>query len=151
MNISPDGIRFTKNFEGCILHAYKDIAGVWTIGWGNTSIHGRPVREGDTISQADADNLIALTLASVALVVTGYTASVVLNQNQFDALCDFAYNAGDGALKTSSLLKKILINPHDPSITSCFMMWDKAHVDGQLVEVNDLKKRRQAEANLYFS
>jgi GH24 family phage-related lysozyme (muramidase) len=32
-----------------------------------------------------------------------------------------------------------------------FLMWDKAHVDGQLVEVNGLKNRRSAERTLYLA
>jgi GH24 family phage-related lysozyme (muramidase) len=38
------------SYEGSKLKAYKDSEGIWTIGEGNTSINGRPVREGDTIT-----------------------------------------------------------------------------------------------------
>ena len=36
MKISDKGIELIKHFEGCELHAYKDIVGVVTIGYGHT-------------------------------------------------------------------------------------------------------------------
>jgi lysozyme len=30
------GLALTKNFEGCVLTAYADQGGVWTIGYGHT-------------------------------------------------------------------------------------------------------------------
>lgn len=36
MKISNKGIELIRQFEGCHLEAYRDIAGVWTIGWGHT-------------------------------------------------------------------------------------------------------------------
>ena len=46
MKTSPKGIAFIKQFEGFRGKAYRDVAGVWTIGWGFTS----GVKEGDTIT-----------------------------------------------------------------------------------------------------
>lgn len=48
-------------------------------------------------------------------------------------------------------LKRVKVNRIDPTIRDAFLMGDKAHVDGQLVVVSRLKKRREEEANLYFS
>lgn len=56
-----------------------------------------------------------------------------------------------GALKTSTLLRRVKANPADASIRAAFMMWDKVHKDGKLVEVEGLKKRRREEADMYFS
>ena len=54
MNISNEGISLIKRFEGCELEAYKCAAGVWTIGYGST----KGVKEGDTITQEEADHLL---------------------------------------------------------------------------------------------
>jgi hypothetical protein len=35
-------LRIIKEFEGCHLVAYADPVGIWTIGWGNIQIDGRP-------------------------------------------------------------------------------------------------------------
>ena len=70
-----------------------------------------------------------------------------INQNQKDALTDFAYNCGVGNLKNSTLLKKVNANPIDASIRAEFLRWDKAN--GKVLA--GLTRRREAEANLYFS
>ena len=36
MEISQKGIDLIKEFEGCLLTAYKCVAGKWTIGYGHT-------------------------------------------------------------------------------------------------------------------
>ena len=78
-------------------------------------------------------------------------ANINLTQNQYNALLSFAYNEGIGALLSSTLLKKVKANASDPTIRDSFMVWDKAHVNGVLVEVQGLKNRRKDEADLYFS
>ena len=40
--------------EGVRTKAYQDSEGIWTIGYGQTRINGRPVKPGDTISKAQA-------------------------------------------------------------------------------------------------
>lgn len=145
-------IDFIKAREGLQLKAYKDSAGIWTIGYG--TIHyedGTDVKQGDTISQQRADELLAWQVGIKAKKVSIFTQSVTLNQNQYNALVSFGYNAGTGALQSSTLLKKVLANPHDAAIRDEFMKWNKAHVDGKLVTVPGLTNRRKAEADLYFS
>jgi len=61
----------------------------------------------------------------------------------------FAYNVGIGALTSSTLLRRVLKSPFDPSIYDCFLMWNKAHVNGKLEEVPGLTARRKSEAWLY--
>ena len=84
-------------------------------------------------------------------IAVNHAVQTTLKQNQFDALVSFAYNAGIGALLSSTLLKKVNANPADTSIRDAFMMWDKAHVDEGLVVVKGLANRRSEEADLYFS
>lgn len=138
--------------EGCILHPYLDQAHVPTIGIGTTRYPtGRVVTMQDpAISQADADHYLECASADVAAAVNAYVKSTI-NQNQFDALCDFAYNEGTGALHGSTLLKLVNANPADQNIRGAFAVWNKLHKDGVLVESEDLTKRRKAEADLYFS
>ena len=38
LSISNTGLELIKRFEGCRLKAYQDSVGVWTIGYGQTSI-----------------------------------------------------------------------------------------------------------------
>ena len=68
-------------------------------------------------------------------------------QNQFDALVSFAYNLGNGALKGSTLLKKVNANPNDIAIKKEFLKW----VNAGGKRLQGLVNRRTEEANLYFS
>jgi len=83
------------------------------------------VKQGDTITQARADSLFAYYVdldfapAVDRLVGTGVT----LKQQMFDALVSFTYNVGTGAFGDSTLLKKVKVNPNDPTIRDEFMKW----------------------------
>lgn len=136
-----------KQFEGCSLKAYKCPAGIWTIGYGNTQYeNGKAVKEGETITLERAEQLLEVILIKFVQQVGELVKSKV-NQNQKDALTDFAYNCGMGNLKSSTLLKKVNADPNDKTIRTEFEKWNKAN--GKVL--NGLVKRRTAEANLYFS
>lgn len=136
-----------KEFEGCKLSAYKCPAGIWTIGFGNTIYeNGKAVKEGDKITLERAEQLLEIILIKFIQQV-GEVVKSEINQNQKDALTDFAYNCGVGNLKSSTLLKKVNKNPKDPTIKDEFLKWNKSN--GKVL--NGLTKRRQAESNLYFS
>ena len=62
MKTSAYGKRFIQQFEGLRLSAYLCPAGKWTIGYGQTSIAGRPVREDDKITLSEADELFEIAL-----------------------------------------------------------------------------------------
>jgi lysozyme len=143
---------FIEEHEGCKLTSYRDSAGIWTIGVGSILYEdGSHVKQGDTITQAQADKMLASEVSQKSHGIDAALAGVHLNQNQYNALLSFAYNVGIGGLLSSTLLKKVKANPADPTIRDSFMVWDKAHVKGQLVEIEGLKNRRKAEADLYFS
>ena len=136
--------------EGLVLTAYKDVAGIWTIGYGTTYYpNGEHVSEGDTCTKEEAQ--ACLVNHSMGFIDhLDATLPNNINQAQFDSLCDFIYNLGQGAWDSSSLRILINTNPTDyDNITNDFCKWDKAHVNGQLVEVGDLLNRRKHEAYLY--
>lgn len=142
MEITNEGINLIKEFEGLELKAYLCPAGVWTIGYGHT----KGVKKGDKITQLEADNFLKEDLSSFEKGVTRLIKSNI-NQNQFDALVSFAFNLGLANFKKSTLLKKVNSNPDDRTIVDEFIKW--IHAGGKQLE--GLKKRRQAEAYLYFS
>jgi len=107
MQLSADGVAAIyrrecrpPNFEP-ELTAYDDGSGNWTIGCGHS---GPEVHEGLTITREQAD---AQFKADVRPCEAAVNANVTapLTQNQFDALCSFAFNIGIGAFQTSTLLK----------------------------------------------
>lgn len=151
MTPSQNYDKLIREQEGCVLHPYLDQAGVPTIGIGTIRYpSGLHVRMQDPpITQEQADSYLSFESNAAADAVNSFVSSSI-NQNQFDALCDFAYNEGTGALHGSTLLRLVNANPSDPKIREAFAMWNKIHVDGELVVSSDLVGRRQAEANLYF-
>ena len=141
------GITIIKKFEGLRLTSYLCPAGVWTIGYGSTFYeNGSKVQEGEKITIDRADGLLINTVHLFEKSVKGLVKSSI-NENQLGALTSFAFNLGVGNFKASTLLKKVNKNPSDPMIRDEFMKWNKA--GGKVL--NGLTRRREAEANLYFS
>lgn len=70
-----------------------------------------------------------------------------ITQNQYNALVSFAYNLGSAALKSSTLMKKVLANPNDPTIEKEFNKW----VNAGGKRVQGLVERRDDEVKMYFS
>jgi len=142
------GISLIKSFEGFSAKPYKCPAGISTIGYGATFYpDGRKVAMTDTpVNESQATDLLKSMLGSFEKYVDSYCRDDI-NQNQFDALVSFAYNLGPANLKASTLLKKVNANPADVTIRDEFMKWNKA--GGKALA--GLTRRRQAEADLYFS
>lgn len=140
-------IDLIKKFEGCKLEAYKCPAGIPTIGFGSTLYeNGERIKLGDKIDLKRAEQLLANTLGTYELFVDANTRDDI-SQGQFDALVDFAYNCGNGNLKSSTLLKKVNLNPNDKTIKDEFMKWTRAN--GKIM--NGLINRRKAEVEVYYS
>ena len=145
--IDTAGANLIKSFEKCVLKAYALGDGKITIGWGNTYYeNGNLVLISDVITQERADQLFLNTISRFEIGVNGAVRSA-LTQNQFNACVSFSYNLGLGSFNSSTLLKEINTNPHDPDIRNQFMRWVSP---GTKFEAG-LRIRRAAEANLYFT
>lgn len=141
--IGEKGLNLIKEFEGLRLVAYKCPAGVWTIGYGHTY----RVKEGDIITEKEATAFLLDDISAAEDIVAGSTMDVELTQNQFDALVSFAYNVGAKNFSDSTLLRKVKVNPDDPTILNEFKKW--VYAGKELL--TGLVRRRKAEAELYFS
>ncbi|MBB2709642.1 lysozyme [Rhizobium sophoriradicis] len=73
---------------------------------------------------------------------------VDLTDNQFGALVMFAFNAGIGAFKSSTLLKKLNAGNY-AAVPGELAKWNKTTIDGKKVVSNGLVNRRGAEAGLW--
>ena len=128
------------DFEGCKLTAYRCPAGVWTIGVGHT----RGVKQGQKITEAQAISLLKGDLLPCENYVNNL--GVCKTQGQFDALVDFCFNLGTGALGRSTLLKFIRQGKPEQYIRGEFAKWVKS--GGKTLA--GLVKRRAWEADRYF-
>jgi lysozyme len=148
-------IKLIKSFEGFYSKAYHDEIDpphIDTIGYGTIKyppnyMNGKKVQVGDPeITEAQAVEFLTWEVKLKTTCVDDLIIDT-LNANQFGALVSFTYNLGEGALKGSTLRKKINTNPNDPTIKDEFLKWDMAsghHISG-------LQNRRHAEADLYFT
>jgi lysozyme len=140
MKPSEQAIHFLKKWEGCNLTAYKDVGGIWTVGYGCT---GPQIKEGTVWSQEEADRELEARVATIGRILSKCIVPS-LNQNQFDALVALSFNIGQGAFRGSTLLRLINTREYDKAPEQ-FLRWN--HVGGQVVA--GLTARRQAEAELF--
>lgn len=148
--MTENGKALIRKFEGCSLVAYLCPSKVWTIGWGSTTYaDGTPVKEGDKIDQATANQLFDITLNKFekqVKMLLGDTLLVTLPKEAIDPLISISYNIGTTAFAKSTLLKRIKLNKLDfDGIEAAFMMWVKSN--GKVLK--GLQKRRAAEFQMY--
>lgn len=140
--INAAGRALLKSFEKCVLTAYQDQGGIYTIGWGHANSPTFPVTEGMTITQAQADALLEKDLET--FYVLDHYLTEQCNDNQYSALICLAYNVGLRAVRLSNTLK--LVNEGLPP--------DKEWLGFNLVNGQPsagLTRRREAELELYHS
>jgi len=133
---SSEGIALTTSFEGLRLTAYFDIAGTPTIGYGHT---GPDVHPGMSINMQEAKGLLLKDI-QWAVEAVNRLVTVEINQNQFDALVDFAFNVGSGHFEESTLLR--LIN--QGQITEAASQFDLWRYVGNTISAA-IERRRAAE------
>ncbi|MBA4792422.1 MAG: glycoside hydrolase family protein [Phenylobacterium sp.] len=143
--ISRAAIDLIKRFEGYRAKAARLPDGRWTIGYGHTLT----AREGAEVSEKDAEALLLYDLISVAHTVNDLTYTP-LNQNQFDALCCFAFNIGLDNFRRSAVLRRL--NEGQLLQAACGMeLWRKADFEGERIVIDALVRRRAAEKTLFLT
>lgn len=143
MHISDKGLDLIKRFEGFRDTAYLCPAGVWTIGYGHT----QDVKEGDTITQDKAEELLREEVAAkYEPIVVSNTSGLELTQGQFDALVSFVYNVGAYNFETSHLLSRLKAGDIEGAAAQ-FERWNRA--GGKVLD--GLTARRAAERELFLS
>ena len=118
--------------------------GVLTIGYGHT---GPDVKPGMTITQKQAEDLLAKDLAKFASTVTT-SVKVPLNANQNGALISFTFNVGSGAFQTSTLLRRLNAGENPNTVAKEELpRWNKG--GGKVLP--GLVRRREAEVKFFTS
>lgn len=140
--LDDNGYNALHEREGLRLKPYLDTQGVPTIAMGNTyyldgkkvTMQDKPltIREAYKLGRVVSDNFAKQVNQLLTKEVT---------QNQFNALVSLAYNIGINAFRKSTVLKRVNVNPNDPTIKNAFMMWTKNR---------ELIGRRKSEVEQYF-
>ena len=145
MKPSKQCFELIKKYEGYSGIAYLCPAKVPTIGWGSTMYdNGEPVKIGDVISKARADDLLNYEVRHFSDKIN--RLELGLNQNQFDAIVSLVYNIGIGAFRKSTILHLISENPNSLDIAVQFGRW--VYGGGKMLP--GLVKRRADEMEMYY-
>ena len=142
MKTSDRGRAFIAAHEGVVLRAYRDVAGVWTIGVGHTARAGglRP-KAGMTISRETAEVLLSRDLARFEARVSNL--AIFKAQTAFDGAVSFDFNTG--RIHNASWVRHYRSGLFARAEAS-LMQWTLA--GGRVVA--GLKRRRRSEADLIF-
>lgn len=134
-----------RRFEGLFLNPYMCPAGVPTIGYGATYYEDgtRVTLKDPAITKDRAESLLAWMLRTQYMPKVLTLCPGAGTPEQLAALTDFAFNLGAGALRSSTLRKRVNAGQWD-AVPGELMKWNKA--GGRVL--SGLTKRRQAEASL---
>ena len=141
MRVSEAGLAFVCSNEGFSAGIYQD-NGRPAIGFGHD------IQPGETfnppITRIEAQQLLTLDMAHRYEPELNSLIPSDCTQNQFDALADFAYNEGAGALA-------ILLGHGWDEVTTQLPHWSFEHVNGILTQSEALLERRKKEIALFES
>lgn len=146
--ISDIAVNLVKEFEGFADQAYIDTDGTPVIGYGLSRIAGKPVQLGDRISPIQAEIALKHQLQEIYQELDKIV-QVNLSDRQLSALASISFNVGINSIKDSTLVKKINVEDYAGAANE-FLRWDKANLQGSLVQMPGLTRRRQAERQLFL-
>lgn len=145
MKLSPEGRMLIERHEGRRNRAYRDSAGLWTIGIGHLIKPGEEYLKESTLTDAQVNELFAHDVAWAEAAVARLFPSVK-RQNQFDALVSFTYNLGEAGVRNGTLDDLINQGASPEAISAKWMQYTRA--GGNVVA--GLVTRRTAEVKFYW-
>ena len=117
MRASQKLIDHIKKSESCVLTAYQDSAGIWTIGYGHTA----GVKKGDRITAYQAEQFLKEDLHKFEAMAD--KCRMLTTQGRYDAVLDFIYNCGPANFNASTLKKYIEGGRKTWEIQEQFLRW----------------------------
>ena len=140
-----------KQFEGLKLSPYLDSAGIPTIGWGTIQYpNGHRVTMSDpAIDESYAEQCLEFEISQKTAAISGCLTRMP-TIHQAAAMLSLAYNIGTSAFASSTVVREF--NAANISAAAdAFLLWDKAHVNGQSVVIQGLLNRRKSEQALFLT
>jgi len=143
--VTENGIALIKWSERFVGHIYICPAGWPTIGWGHVVRENERERFAQGIDEADGEVVLANDLKRYELSVCRLI-TVPLDDCMYDALVDFTFNLGGGALQRSTLRQKLNRGEYADA-ADAFLAWKWG---GRPLRVMPgLVKRREIERTLF--
>ncbi len=146
-----EAAKLVAQFEGFRAKPYYDSANIPTIAFGciaypdgtRVTMQDKPVTETEALAFLEHD--LTTTAKGLWKFIERQPSL-----HQWSALVSLAFNVGVTAVSRSTVLR--LFNAGQLlNAASRFIDWDKARIDGQLVEIQGLKNRRIAESQLFLT
>ena len=160
MKMSSAGVQMLVALEGIATTIYSDVVGIPTIGVGHVLTQSEresgkivlssgevlDIRNG--LTQAQTMNL----MLDDVMIREGYVNELVqvdLEQHQFDALVSWVFNVGKGAMKGSTLLRRLNSGEYD-AVPEELRRWTKGTVNGKKQTIRGLVNRRNTEIAMWL-
>ncbi len=149
MQVDQAGLEFIARWEGTVLHVYKDIVGIPTIGVGHVVLPGESFPNGITKEQALA--LLRKDVKKFEKKIDEFVL-VPLNQNQYNALASFVFNVGpgrpgyEGGFYSSTVRRKLNLGDYQGA-ADAMLAWNKA--GGKFNQ--GLQNRRNDERKMFLT
>ena len=138
------GLNLIKGYEGLRMSAHYTPNEEWTVGYGHTET----ARHGMNVTETDAERLLRTDVQPIERLIAD-TVRAPLNQNEHDALISLIFNIGAENWRRSTVLRKL--NEGDKlAAAKGFEFWTRARVNGELVTLDGLVRRRAAEKSLFL-
>jgi lysozyme len=136
---------FTAQFEGVVNKVYQDPVGRNAVCVGHDSYapDGTPLKAGQVYTDEQCSVMLGQDIKTADGAVTKLV-TVKLTDGERQAYTDFVFNLGAGSFAGSTLLKKLNAGDHKGACLQ-LLVWNKGRVNGTLVVLPGLDKRRKAE------
>jgi len=146
--VSNEGVALILRYEKWKETAYDDGYGNWTVGIGLTTLNGKPVRQGMSLTSEEVWVSFCEEVERVEAEVRN-AVKVPLEGHEVAALVSFAFNVGMGNFNRSTLLKR-LNDGKKTQAAAEFAKWCYVkNRNGEKVRSNGLYRRRLDEAKLF--
>ena len=100
LELDEAGITLIDSFEGFSATPYKDVRGIWTIGYGHVI---KPGEKFTSLTREAAAHLMYLDAQTAWTGLNKAVQKFQLSQNSVDALVSFIFNVGVGGFSSSPI------------------------------------------------
>ena len=160
MKMSSAGVQMLVALEGIDTTIYSDVVGIPTIGVGHVLTQSERASGKIELSSGEVlDIRNGLTQAQVMNLMLddvaqreGYVNDLVkvdLEQYQFDALVSWVFNVGLGAMRNSTLLRRLNSGEYD-AVPEELRRWTKGTINGKKQTIRGLVNRRNTEIAMWL-
>jgi lysozyme len=150
--IGAAGLTMLQSHEGLRTSTYMDPVGIPTICYGHT---GPEVRMGMKLTVDQCNQVLLYDIRKHQVpIMQGHPQNCIRNApltpNQRDAVTIFTFNVGNTAFCSSTMAKRLAARDYIGA-SDQFARWNKGRVNGRMIVLRGLTRRRADERALFLS